>query len=71
LISFFRKYTYSDRGELQTMLKSAPVAYTQTEAVGQTAPQIIAVHCPGCGANNIVAVGRVSECENCRTPINV
>jgi hypothetical protein len=30
----------------------------------------VTVLCSGCGANNVVVVGSVSECEYCGTPIN-
>jgi len=44
--------------------------YAQATTVGQVAPQTIAVRCPGCGANNVVVVGKVSECEYCGNAIN-
>jgi len=69
----YLKDSYIHQGNREIILKqqqSAEVAYTQTADAGQTAPQTIAARCPGCGANNVVAVGRVSECEYCGTPIN-
>lgn len=36
----------------------------------QVATEMKSVRCPGCGANNVVVVGKVSECEYCGTPIN-
>lgn len=32
--------------------------------------QMQTARCPGCGANNTVAVGKVSKCEYCDTPID-
>lgn len=54
---------YDDEPELQN--------YTQatTADAKQAAPPKKAVRCSGCGANNVVAIGRVSECEYCGTPI--
>lgn len=64
---------YIHQGNREIILKQnepAPITYAQTVAPGQAAPQTIATRCPGCGANNVVAIGRVSECEYCGTPIN-
>ena len=47
-----------------------PVLYAQESTNVQTSAQEIAVKCPGCGANNVVVVGKVSECEYCGTPMN-
>lgn len=44
--------------------------YDEEPTNGRAASQKIAVRCSGCGANNVVAVGGVSECEYCGTPIN-
>lgn len=47
-----------------------PVLYAQESTNAQASAQEVAVKCPGCGANNVVLVGKVSECEYCGTPIN-
>ncbi len=47
-----------------------PAVVVQQAAPGQVPVQTQAVRCPGCGANNVVVVGRVTECEYCGTPIN-
>ncbi len=69
----YLKDAYIHQGNREIILKQhepAPVAYTQTAVVEQFAPQTIATRCSGCGANNVVAVGRASECEYCGTVIN-
>jgi hypothetical protein len=47
--------------------KHEHVAETQTSKYEQEMTQ--SVRCPGCGANSVVKVGRVTECEYCGTPI--
>jgi hypothetical protein len=44
--------------------------YATDATHGQATPQDKAIRCPGCGANNIVNGGRITECEYCGTPIN-
>lgn len=73
----YLKDAYIHQGNREIILKHqkpTPVAYAQMKVVKQAAPQAApqtkAARCPGCGANNVVAVGRVSECEYCGTPIN-
>jgi len=69
----YLKDAYIHQGNREIILKQyepAPVAYAQTAVVEQSAPQTTVTRCPGCGANNVVAVNRVSECEYCGTPIN-
>jgi hypothetical protein len=46
-----------------------PYAPLQAPLIGQAAPQMIATRCSGCGANNVVTVGRVTECEYCGNSI--
>ncbi|WP_099205248.1 hypothetical protein [Scatolibacter rhodanostii] len=57
---------------------STPISDTPTSVISDTQTSVqdrarmrrIAVKCSGCGANNVVAVGSVSECEYCGTPIS-
>jgi len=67
----YLKDAYIHQGNREIILKQyEPAAYTQTPVAVQASSQTIAIRCPGCGANNVVSVGRVSECEYCGTPIN-
>lgn len=69
----YLKDAYIHQGNREIILKQhepVPASYEQTAVVGQAALQTTAIRCPGCGANNIIAVGSVSECEYCGTPIN-
>ena len=67
----YLKDAYVHQSNREIILKqNEPVAYTQTSINVQASTQKIAVRCPGCGANNVVVIGRVSECEHCETPIN-
>jgi hypothetical protein len=67
----YLKDAYVNKGSREIILKqNEPEAYTQASTNDLANTQKIAVRCPGCGANNIVVVGRVSECEYCGTPIN-
>lgn len=62
---------YIDQGNCEIVLKRVgPVSYTQAPTNERADTPKIAVRCSGCGANNVVAVGSVSECEYCGTPIN-
>ena len=48
-----------------------PVYATQSSTAVETAPpQIKTVRCSGCGANNVVTDGCVTECEYCGTPLS-
>ena len=67
----YLKNTYIHQGNREILLKqNKPAAYAQTPSFGKTAPQTKAVRCPGCDANNIVAVGKASQCEYCGNPLN-
>lgn len=69
----YLKDAYIHQSNREIVLKQQeqePTTYTQGVYTDQTAPQTKAARCPGCGANNVVVVGRVSECEYCSTPIN-
>lgn len=68
----YLKDAYINQGNREITLKQhESVIYTQVSVVGQVAAvQTKAVRCTGCGANNVVTVGKVSECEYCGTPIN-
>lgn len=67
----YLKDAYIHQSNREIVLKQQETAtYTQETFTEQTAPQTKAARCPGCGANNVVVVGRVSECEYCSTPIN-
>lgn len=67
----YLKDAYIHLGNREIVLKQQePVIYAQGTYAGQSVTQTKAVRCPGCGANNVVTVGRVSECEYCSTPIN-
>lgn len=68
----YLKDAYINQGNREITLKHhEPVSYTQTSVVGQAAAvETKAIRCTGCGANNVVTVGKVSECEYCGTPIN-
>ena len=62
---------YIHQGNREIILKQhAPVASNQESAAVQSAPQMTTKSCPGCGANNVVSVGKVAECEYCGTPIS-
>ncbi len=63
---------YIDYGIYEIVLKQAePVSYTEASTDSRADAQKIAVRCSGCGANNVVVVGSVSECEYCGRPISV
>ena len=49
--------------------KSGPQAPAPTPAQSQTSVETVAVRCPGCGARNVVEIGKVSECQYCGNPI--
>lgn len=67
----YLKDAFIHHGNREIVLKQREtVVYTQNAVFGQSAPQTKATRCPGCGANNVVVVGRVSECEYCGIPIN-
>jgi hypothetical protein len=67
----YLKDAYIYQGNREIALKQPePAIYTQTATARQAPAQTVAIRCPGCGANNVVSVGRVSECEYCGTPIN-
>lgn len=67
----YLKDAYIHQSNREIILKQQETAtYTQETYTDQTAPQTKAARCPGCGANNVVIVGQVSECEYCSTPIS-
>lgn len=68
----YLKDAYINQGNREIILKQhEPVQYTQASVVGQVAAvQTKVARCTGCGANNVVTVGKVSECEYCGTPIS-
>ncbi|MEQ8235210.1 MAG: hypothetical protein ABRQ23_00355 [Syntrophomonadaceae bacterium] len=67
----YLKDAYINQGNREIVLKqNESAAYAQASTSDQAATQKLAVRCPGCGANNVVVVGRVLECEYCGTPIN-
>lgn len=67
----YLKDAYIHLGNREIIMKQQEsVVYAQGTYAGQSVTQTKAVRCPGCGANNVVTVGRVSECEYCSTPIN-
>jgi len=45
-------------------------AFTPASNPGQASGQTTTVRCSGCGANNVVVVGMVTECEYCGNPIS-
>ena len=49
--------------------KHEPAVQAQSSMSAQGEFNTTAVQCPGCGANNVIVVGRVTECEFCGTPI--
>lgn len=65
---------YINQGTREIILnRQERVVYVRVPAAGvaeQAEPQTKTVRCQGCGANNVVVVGKVSECEYCGTPIN-
>lgn len=66
----YLKDAYIHNGNREIILKQyEPTEYTQTPVAGQVAVHTKATRCQGCGANNVVVVGKVSECEYCGTPI--
>lgn len=44
--------------------------YNQKSTQNQESAKRVTVRCPGCGANNVVVVDRVTECDYCATPIH-
>ena len=58
---------YIDQGNREITWKQQE---PQAPVAGKTNPQMIAIRCFSCGANNIVVAGRVSKCEYCEKPIN-
>ena len=64
---------YIHQGNREIVLKqNEPAVYMGTPVINQVAPpQMVAKRCPGCGANNVVTAGRVSECEYCGNQISV
>lgn len=67
----YLKDAYIHQSNREIILKQQETAtYTQETYTDHTAPQTKAARCPGCGANNVVIVGQVSECEYCSTPIS-
>lgn len=70
----YLKDAYIHQGNREIILKQrepVPVVYAQTVGTEQAVSQAKVVRCSGCGANNTIMVGSVSECEYCGTPINV
>ena len=62
---------YINQGNREIVLKQhEPVVSNIEQPVGQATPQMATKSCPGCGANNIVTVGSITECEYCGTPIS-
>lgn len=54
-------------------MQAAPPPYTVAPAAPSQPDlrqQSRSVRCPGCGANNVVSGGRITECEYCGTPLN-
>jgi hypothetical protein len=67
----YLKDAYIHQGNREIVLKQREYAvYAQPSVAGQAAPQTVAARCPGCGANNVVTVGSVAECEYCGNAIN-
>ena len=69
----YLKDGYIHHGNREISLKQhtpMPAMYAQVPAVEQVPLQTVALRCSGCGANNVVIVGKVSECEYCGVPIN-
>jgi len=55
--------------DIQTK-QPAYAAVPSASAQSDTWQQPRSVRCPGCGANNVVVGGRITECEYCGTPLN-
>ncbi|QIB69689.1 hypothetical protein Ami103574_10305 [Aminipila butyrica] len=67
----YLKDAYIDREARELVFKQIePISYTQESTHQRADVQKIAVRCPGCGANNVVSVGSVSECDYCGTPVS-
>lgn len=67
----YLKDAYIHHSNRQIILKQPEMAnHIPYAAMNQVSAVPKSVRCPGCGANNVVVVGRVSECEYCGTPIN-
>ncbi len=67
----YLKDAYIHQNNREIILKQQETEiFNQGSYTEQTAPLAKSVRCPGCGANNVVTVGKISECEYCSTPIN-
>mgnify|MGYP001206620289 CR=1 FL=1 len=51
------------------LLDNTETQYTVSQPV-KAATQQTTIQCPGCGANNVVTIGVISECEYCGTKIS-
>ncbi|MDR0405396.1 MAG: PCI domain-containing protein [Clostridiales bacterium] len=68
-IGYLNAYIHQGNREI-VLQRHEPAQYAPVPAPGAAAPRTIAARCPGCGANNVIAVGGVSECEYCGTPLS-
>lgn len=68
----YLKDAYIHKGNREIILKQQVFyqAPPQNTVYNQVPAQTKSVRCPGCGANNVVTAGKVSECEYCGTPIS-
>lgn len=61
---------YIHKGKREIILKQVSAhSANQEGSVFQSQEQGKVVRCSGCGANNVVTIGKVSECEYCATAI--
>jgi hypothetical protein len=66
----FLKNAYIHQGNREIVMQQVTSQVETPQYQSQTTTPTKPARCPGCGANNIVTVGRVCECDYCGTPIN-
>jgi len=64
-------YIQTDDRKLVFRQLEQQVFTIETADENKASAQTISVRCSGCGASNVVVVGKVTECEYCGSPINV
>ncbi|HCC35454.1 MAG TPA: hypothetical protein DEQ02_07410 [Ruminococcaceae bacterium] len=69
----FLQGAYIHQGNREIVLKQhepAPVIQGVTSGITSALSKTTTSRCPGCGANNIIATGKITECEYCGTAIS-
>lgn len=68
----YLEYAYIDNGNRKIVFGQQILDphFIHNTPSNQAHEETKSVRCPGCGAHNVITVGKVTECEYCGTPID-